>query len=83
MTTPAPQSPEKSANWKTQVYVIGIGLGALFGLAASYLFSRTTEENTEDGKPRRIPTTTVIAIFLSVLGLMRQIAESGKPPQKK
>ena len=74
-TTSGPNS-----NWKLQIYSIGAMAGVLFGLAAAYLYSRAAEEGAlrNDGKPESIPTVQLIALLLSALGLIRQIAEAGK-----
>lgn len=74
---PTPASPE--VNWKTRTYAMGAIVGALMGFISAYMFARAAEENSEDGKPQRIPTGTVLGLLLSAMSLMRQIAESGKP----
>jgi hypothetical protein len=59
---------------------MGVLAGALFGLAAAVLYSRAAEEEiARSGKPQQIPTTALIGLLLSALGLARQIAEAGKP----
>lgn len=68
---------ENRENWKRNIYVMGLALGAAFGLITAHLFARAAEEN-EDGKPPKIATTTLVGLLLSVLSLIRQIAESGK-----
>ncbi len=77
-----PSAPERRA----RVILFGAGLGALIGLLSSYLYTRAAEENAADGgAPRPIPTGQLLAVLLAVLGLIRQIAELGKPkkPKKK
>lgn len=74
-----PQTPDNA--WKTRTYALGLIAGAVMGLISAYMFTRAAEEN-DDGKPNAIPTGTLIGILLSVLGLIRQIAESGKPKKK-
>ncbi len=74
-----PETPDTA--WKTRTYALGVVAGAVMGLLSAYMFTRAAEEN-EDGKPDAIPTGTLIGILLSVLGLIRQIAESGKPKKK-
>lgn len=72
---------KQPSSWKTQAYVIGVVGGALFGLIAALLYSRAAEEDTAraGGKPQQIPTTTLLGLLLSALGLVRQIAEAGRP----
>lgn len=71
----------RSSNWKTRSYVLGVIGGAVFGLVAAALYARAAEEDAarHNGKPPQIPTTTLIGLVLSALGLARQIAEAGKP----
>lgn len=66
-------------DWKTRTYALGVVVGAFMGFLSAYMFARTAEESSEDGKPQRISTTTMIGLLLSAMSLMRQIAESGKP----
>jgi hypothetical protein len=61
---------------------MGVLLGAAVGLMSAYLFVRSAEENPETGRPEPIQTGTLITLVLAILGLMRQIAESGKPRRK-
>ncbi|MGQ9887202.1 MAG: hypothetical protein ACUVSX_01815 [Aggregatilineales bacterium] len=72
---------QPAGNWKTQVYGIGVIGGALFGLLAAYIYARAADESAQRnaGRPEAIPTVQLIALLLSALGLMRQIAEAGKP----
>ncbi|MCU0511767.1 MAG: hypothetical protein MUE40_04260 [Anaerolineae bacterium] len=83
MQKPAPpaRTTLPATNWQTRTYAVGMGLGALLGLIAAYLFNRAAAES-EDGKPQPIPTATLIGLVLSVITLIRQIAESGKPRKK-
>lgn len=78
---PQNQTSPTAPDWKTRTYIMGIGLGALVGLVSAYLFNRAAEES-EDGKPQPIPTGTLLGLVLSMLTLIRQIAESGKPKKK-
>ena len=72
---------KQSSNWKTQSYAIGVIGGAVFGLLVAALYARAAEEDAarNDGKPPSIPTTALIGVVLSALGLARQIAEAGRP----
>lgn len=69
-------------DWKTKSYLTGIIAGATFGLLSAYLYTRSAEEEGSD-KPNPIGTMQLIGLILSALSLIRQIAESGKPPKKK
>lgn len=74
----------QSSNWKAKAYIIGTVGGAVFGLAAAFLYARAAEEEAlqNDGKPPQIPTTALIGFVLSAMGLARQIAEAGRPKRK-
>ena len=69
---------------KTRIYLAGAGMGALFGLISSYLYTRAAQENgNEDaGKAESISTGQLLTILLAILGLVRQITELGKPGKK-
>ena len=66
---------------KTRIIVAGAALGAALGLLSSYLYTRAAEENEdpEAGAPGSVSTGQLLAIILAILGLLRQIAELGKP----
>ncbi|MCY4021593.1 MAG: hypothetical protein OXG39_19495 [Chloroflexi bacterium] len=72
---------------KTRVLILGIGLGAIVGLVSSYLYTRAAEEydSSESAAPRTVSTGQLLAILLAILGVVRQVAELGKPkkPGKK
>lgn len=73
--------------WKAQVYAIGAAAGIVFGMLASYLFTRAASEemDREDWSPEPVPTGQIIALALAALAMMRQIAELGTPnkPNRK
>jgi H+/Cl- antiporter ClcA len=73
-------SEQKQSNWKMQTYGLGAFGGMVFGLIAAYLYARAAEEDTlrSGGKPPQISTTQLIGLALTILGLIRQIAEAGK-----
>ncbi len=70
---------KEGANWKTQLMVFGVVVGALVGAGAAYLYVRSVE--TEQGgtavAPRRVKPAAAVSVGLSVLGLLRQIAGLG------
>jgi H+/Cl- antiporter ClcA len=73
----------RSSSWKAKAYAVGVAGGALFGLLTAYLYSRAAEEEAKQGDgPPPVPATAIIGMLLSALGLVRQIAESGKPNKK-
>lgn len=77
-------STSPQSRWKAQLYAIGIVAGAAFGFLAAFMYGRAAQEddNLSGGKPNPIPTGQLIGLLLTVLGLIRQIAEAGKSPKK-
>lgn len=80
-----PGSKSDAPDWKMRVYVVGLLAGAMFGVFTSYLYARAAEEDKTGDKaqPRSPSTGELVTLGLALLGLVRQIAELGKPPQKK
>lgn len=77
-----PTSNQNDASWKTRTYVVGLGLGAALGLLSAYLFAREVEDNADaDDEGPAIAPATLLSLALSVLALVRQIAESGRKKQ--
>ena len=66
---------------KARIIVAGAALGAALGLLSSYLYTRAAEENDnpEAGGLGSVSTGQALAVVLAILGLVRQIAELGKP----
>lgn len=70
---------QRSSEWKTRAYVVGIAAGTLFGLLSAYLYTRAAEDDAaKHGKPARIATGEVVGLGLTLLGVVRQITEMGK-----
>ena len=72
---------------KTRIMLTGLGIGAVFGLISSYLYTRAAEENDnpDAGTSSSISTGQLLALLLAIIGVVRQISELGKPdkPKKK
>ncbi|MFW5691367.1 MAG: hypothetical protein ACOCXZ_02590 [Chloroflexota bacterium] len=77
-------TPGNNSNWKMQTYIKGGLLGLGIGLLGAYLYARAAEEDAErnGGQPNKLQTGQILSIALAVLGLIRQIAESGKKQKK-
>jgi len=70
-------------NWKTKTYFVGWLAGTALGLLSAYLFIRSAEDDGEiDSGEVRMNTGTILSLALAILGLVRQIAEAGKPKKK-
>jgi hypothetical protein len=63
-------------NWRTNLYIAGIAIGALVGFGTAYLLARTAEEGHRGGPPS-ITTSDAIKSAIGVIGLMRGIAALG------
>ena len=66
---------------KAGVMLAGLALGAALGLVSSYLYTRAADErdSAEGGQAEPVSVGQLLGIMLTVLGLLRQIAELGKP----
>lgn len=64
-------------DWKTQVYIIGAVVGLLLGLLSAYLYVRAARENSRVDRPKKVSTGDAMKLSLSLLTLIRQIAELG------
>ncbi|GAB4572098.1 MAG: hypothetical protein Kow0077_10610 [Anaerolineae bacterium] len=73
---PAVKPAGELLGWKTRTYLIGAVLGLLLGLLSAYLFVRAAEESS-GGQPKKIKTGDAMKMTLSILTLVRQIAEIG------
>ena len=72
-----PAAGTGSANWKTQVYLIGAVFGLVLGLLSAYLYVRAAEENNQAHSKPKLRTGDAMKLTLGVLGLVRQIADLG------
>ena len=77
-----PDQVQKKLDWKRRTYILGGLLGSLMGLMTAYLFTRAAEEEGEAQQAPSVSTGTLIGLALSILALVRQIAESGKPKKR-
>lgn len=77
--TRPPESPSRS-----QTLLLGSLLGAVFGLLAAYFYARANEEEARStGQAKRASTGEMLGLGLAALGIVRQIAEMGRSPNKK
>lgn len=70
---------------KTRIMILGVSVGAVFGLLSSYLYTRAAEENDNPnaGTTESISTGQLLALLLAMVSVVRQISELGKPDKKK
>jgi hypothetical protein len=69
---------DRTENWQTKVLVTGGVLGAVLGLATSWLLIRTSRETR--GGPPAISTGDAIKVGITTVGLVRAIAALGDRP---
>lgn len=75
-------SDDKRAQWKTRSYALGTLIGAALGFLSAYLFAREAEENDEIDDQPDIPPSVLLGLALSIVSLIRQIAEMGRGKKK-
>jgi hypothetical protein len=75
-TTPEPEA-------QTPTYILGGLAGLLLGLTAAFMFRRTAADSSPDAPPVRIKTGDVFRVAMTVMLLVRQVAELGTRPQAK
>ncbi len=68
---------EKNPNWKRNTYFIGALTGLAIGVLSAYLFARAAKENHGEEGPPAIGTLNLIGLTLTLIGVVRQIAELG------
>jgi hypothetical protein len=68
----------RTPDWKMRTTLIGSALGALAGVAAALMFIRRSEETGEPPSLRRTDPGLVLATGVTLLGLLRQIADMGE-----
>ncbi len=61
-------------DWKVKAIIVGGVVGALIGIGAAYLYVRNIEEAGEDP---RLATKDAMSIGVSLVSLVRQIANMG------
>ena len=64
-------------DWKTRTTLIGSALGALAGIAAAFMFIQRSEAVGEPPSIRKTDPGLVLAAGVTLLGLLRQIADLG------
>jgi len=65
-------------NWRQRVLVIGGIVGAVLGVASAYFYIRAAEENNMEGESPQPPEAgDAVKLGLSLLTIMRTIAEWG------
>jgi len=68
--------------WKSIVYVIGGLGGTALGLLSAHLYAQSAEERNA-GQPPRLGSGEVVALLLSSLAFVRQIAAMGGRSDQK
>ncbi len=69
---------KRSPDWKLRTTLIGSALGALAGIVAGFMFIQRSEEVGEPPSIRKTDPGLVLAAAITLLGLLRQIADLGE-----
>ncbi len=67
----------RTPDWKVRTTLIGSALGAIAGVAAAMMFIRRSEETGAPPSLRKTDPGLVLATGVTLLGLLRQIADLG------
>ena len=67
----------RTPDWKMRTTLVGTALGAIAGVAAALMFIRRSEEAGEPPSLRKTDTGLLLAAGVTLLGLLRQIADMG------
>jgi hypothetical protein len=80
-----PQNERRGSSWRTQLYVLGAAIGAAMGFLSAYLFAKEAAQDADaDAESRpEISPTALLGLALSVITLVRQIAETGRKKDSK
>lgn len=82
--TDSNQPEAKAPHGNARILFTGAILGALLGTISSYLYARAAEEGGGSDASARgsVSTGQILALLLAIVGLVRQIAELGKPKKE-
>lgn len=76
-------STSQNSNWKTRIYIIGTLIGTALGFFSAYLFAQEAEADTDGEEDPEIQPVALLGVALSVITVVRQIAESGRKKKDK
>jgi hypothetical protein len=74
-----PQANKANPNWKGQLYMVGVALGAVLGFLSAYLFAREAEHDAiQEGERPEVSPTALLGLATSTLSLVSKIAQTAK-----
>jgi nitrate reductase gamma subunit len=74
----------RTDGWKMQTYLVGVLGGLVLGALSAYMYNRAAEEEVRrTGTPPSPQTGELMGLVLALLATVRQIAEMGRPDQKR
>ena len=73
-----PNPNDRTPDWKLRTTMIGTALGAVAGVAAAFMFIRRSEETGQPPSIRKTDPGLILAAAVTLLGLLRQIADMGE-----
>ena len=65
-------------DWRMRSTLVGSALGAIAGVVAALMFIRRSEEAGEPPSIRKTDPGLILAAGITLLGLLRQIADMGE-----
>lgn len=76
---------DKQSNWKRQFYLVGASVGSLLGFLTAYMYTREVEnaEDINDEERPELPPATLLGLAVSVITVIRQIAEAGSKSKNR
>lgn len=77
---PEPAQAPVLPAWKSQMYLMGAIIGGILGFLSAYMFAREAEDANETDERPEVPPTVLLGLALSMISLVRQIAETGRKP---
>ena len=68
----------RTPDWRMRTTLVGSALGAIAGVVAALMFIRRSEDAGEPPSIRKTDPGLILAAGITLLGLLRQIADMGE-----
>jgi hypothetical protein len=70
----------RNLDWRTKAFLVGGAVGAMLGLSAAYIYVNSVEK---EGAPPELQASEAVGIGLTLLAVLRQIANLHEGDRKK